>query len=141
MTICLQRKYLYFFELDRHNTYACAHRICRFAANSCPSLQNVILSAEAPFYSPVSLQDRKFMPPRFGRKICRHPLCLTDIACLSDCHRFQEAALCDGAARQDGLLLLDRLRLVGRQDPPGAAPGVGGRGRHHHPPKEVVARG
>ena len=97
------------------------------------------LPAEAPFYTvPSSYKTESLCRLDSGEKFA---VLLTDIACLSDCHRFQEAALGDGAARQDGLLLLDRLRLVGRQDPPGAAPGVGGRGRHHHPPKEVVARG
>ena len=52
---------------------------------------------------------------------------------------FQETPLCHGARGQVRLLPLDRLRLLGRQDPPGAPPGVGGRGRHHHSAKEVIA--
>ena len=71
LTICSQVKYLQFLELDRHITRTRMLVRTAYAVLPQTSFQNVMLSAEAPFYSNV--QDRKFMPPRFGRKICRHP--------------------------------------------------------------------
>ncbi len=74
-----------------------------------------------------------------GRVVSLRQILECDTVCIHTCV-LQEAAVCDGAEGQDGVLLLDRVGLVGRQDPSSEASGVGRRGRHHHPAQEVLAR-